>query len=202
MSRTADPIRALVSQLSRLPGIGERTATRLVHHLLRQDRALMRALAEALVEVADHVHECPRCCTLTANAGSCSVCDDHRRDDTVLCVVSSIQDMAAIEATSEFRGRYHVLHGTISPLDGTRPDDLRLQPLLARLHSDDKAVKEIILATPPSVDGEATALYLSRLLGPHGVILSRIASGVPVGGDLQFADKPTLARAIALRRSM
>ena len=192
---STDPIRALVSQLSRLPGIGERTAMRLVHHLLRQDRSLLRALADALVDVADHVHECPRCCTLTANEGACSVCIDSRRDDTILCVVSSIQDMSAIEATSEFRGRYHVLHGTISP-----PDDLRLQPLLARLLVDDKAVTEIILATPPSVDGEATALYLARLLSPQGMRLSRIASGVPVGGDLQFADKPTLARAIALRR--
>jgi recombination protein RecR len=198
----ADPIRALVSQLSRLPGIGERTATRLVHHLLRHDRALLRALADALVDVAEHVHECPRCCTLTANVGVCSVCADARRDDALLCVVASIQDQSAIEATGEFRGRYHVLHGTISPVDGTRPDDLRLQPLLARLLADDRGVKEVILATPPSVDGEATALYLARLLAPHGLALSRIASGVPVGGDLQFADKPTLARAISLRRTM
>lgn len=198
----ADPIRALVSLLSRLPGIGERTAMRLVHHLLRQDRSLLRALADALVDVADHVHECSRCCTLTANAGACSVCADTRRDDTLLCVVATIQDQAAIEATHEFRGRYHVLHGTISPVDGTRPDDLRLQALMARLLDDDRGVKEVILATPPTVDGEATALYLARLLGPHGLTLSRIASGVPVGGDLQFADKPTLARAIALRRSI
>ena len=202
MTSSSDPIRALVSQLSRLPGIGERTATRLVHHLLRQDRALLHALAESLVDVADHVHECTRCCTLTANVGLCSVCKDTRRDDGILCVVATIQDQAAIEATSEFRGRYHVLHGTLSPIDGTRPEDLRLQPLLARLLDDDKAVLEIILATPPSVDGEATALYLARLLGPHGLKLTRIASGVPVGGDLQFADKPTLARAIALRRAI
>jgi recombination protein RecR len=197
---SSDPIRGLVSQLARLPGIGERTATRLVHHLLRQDRALLHALAHSLVDVAEHVHECPRCCTLTANEGECSVCKDGRRDDGVLCVVATIQDQAAIEATGEFRGRYHVLHGTLSPLDGTRPEDLRLQPLLARLAADDKAVAEVILATPPSVDGEATALYLARLLGPQGLKLTRIASGVPVGGDLQFADKPTLARAIALRR--
>ncbi len=199
---SSDPIRALVSQLSRLPGIGERTATRLVHHLLRQDRALLHALAESLVDVADHVHECPRCCTLTANIGRCSVCEDTRRDDAILCVVATIQDLAAIEATSEFRGRYHVLHGTLSPIDGTRPDDLRLQPLLARLLDDDQGVAEIILATPPSVDGEATALYLKKLLGLHGLKITRIASGVPVGGDLQFADKPTLARAIALRRTI
>jgi recombination protein RecR len=202
MAPPPDPIRGLVSQLARLPGIGERTATRLVHHLLRQDRALLHALAHSLVDVADHVHECPRCCSLTANEGSCTVCNDARRDDSVLCVVASIQDLAAIEATSEFRGRYHVLHGTLSPLDGVRPDDLRLQPLLARLAGDDKGVVEVILATPPSVDGEATALYLARLLAPQGIKLSRIASGVPVGGDLQFADKPTLARAIALRRSL
>jgi recombination protein RecR len=192
----------LVSQLARLPGIGERTATRLVHHLLRQDRALLRALAESLVDVADHVHECTRCCTLTANDGLCSVCQDPRRDDALLCIVASIQDLAAIEATSEFRGRYHVLHGTLSPIDGTRPEDLRLQPLLARLLDDDKGVAEVILATPPSVDGEATALYLKKLLGAQGLKLTRIASGVPVGGDLQFADKPTLARAIALRRTI
>lgn len=197
-----DPIRGLVSQLARLPGIGERTATRLVHHLLRQDRALLHALAHSLVDVADHVHECPRCCSLTANVGTCTICNDVRRDDSVLCVVASIQDLGAIEATGEFRGRYHVLHGTLSPLDGVRPDDLRLQPLLARLAADDKGVVEVILATPPSVDGEATALYLARLLSPQGIKLSRIASGVPVGGDLQFADKPTLARAIALRRSL
>ena len=152
MTNAHDPIRALVSQLARLPGICERTATRLVHHLLRQDRALLHALAHSLVDVAEHVHECPRCCTLTANEGACSVCRDPRRDDAVLCVVSTIQDQAAIEATSEFRGRYHVLHGTLSPLDGVKPDDLRLQPLLARLAADDKGVSEIILATPPSVD--------------------------------------------------
>jgi recombination protein RecR len=201
-SSSSDPIRALTSQLSRLPGIGERTALRLVHHLLRQDRALLHALAHALVDVAEHVHECPRCCNLTANEGACSVCRDPRRDDGVVCVVATVQDQAAIEATGEFRGRYHVLHGTLSPLDGTRPEDLRLQPLLSRLQGDDKAVRELILATPPSVDGEATALYLAKLLGPHGLSLTRIASGVPVGGDLQFADKPTLARAIALRRSL
>jgi recombination protein RecR len=192
----------LASQLSRLPGIGERTALRLVHHLLRQDRALMRALAEALVDVAEHVHECPRCCTLTANEAACGLCADPRRDDTLMCVVASVQDQAAIEATGEFRGRYHVLHGTISPLAGVRPDDLRLRPLMERLAGDDRGVREIIVATPPSVDGEATALYLAKLLQPIQIAVSRIASGVPVGGDLQFADKPTLARAIALRRSL
>lgn len=196
----SDPIRTLVGQLSRLPGIGERTATRLVHHLLRQDRELMRALATALVDVAERVHECPRCCLLCATEGTCAVCSDPRRDDTVLCVVATIQDQAAIESTGEMRGRYHVLHGTLSPLEGIGPDELRIQPLLLRLSTTDKPVKELILATPPSVDGEATALYLFRQLQPLGLALSRIASGVPVGGDLQFTDRLTLARALASRR--
>lgn len=199
---TTDPIRTLVSQLSRLPGIGERTATRLVHHLLRQDRELMRALASALVDVAERVHECPRCCLLCATEGACAVCADPRRDDTLLCVVATIQDEAAIEATGEMRGRYHILHGTLSPLEGVGPDDLRIRGLLERLSSSDKGVEEIILATPPSVDGEATALYLYRQLSPLGLRVSRIASGVPVGGDLQFTDRLTLSRALSLRRAL
>jgi recombination protein RecR len=199
-----DPIRALVSQLSRLPGIGERTATRLVHHLLREDRELLRALAAALVDVAERVHECPRCCLLCATEGLCSFCTDPRRDDTVLCVVATIQDQAAIESTGEMRGRYHILHGTLSPLEGVGPDDLRIRQLFARLASTDHDVKEIILATPPSVDGEATALYLQRQLSTaaSSVKLTRIASGVPVGGDLQFTDRLTLARALAGRRPL
>jgi recombination protein RecR len=195
-----DPIRTLVSLLSRLPGIGERTALRLVHHLLRQDRELMRAMANALVDVADHVHECPRCCTLTANDGPCTVCRDTRRDDTTLLVVASVQDQAALESTGEVRGRYHVLHGTLSPLDGIGPDDLRIKPLLVRLQSSDRDVREIIIATPPTIDGEATAIYLGRLLGPLGQRVSRIASGVPVGGELASTDRVTLVRALASRQ--
>jgi recombination protein RecR len=198
----SDPIRTLVSLWSRLPGIGERTATRLVHHLLRQDRELMRAIANALVDVAERVHECPRCCTLTATDGPCPICMDKRRDDTALVVVATIQDQAAIEATGEVRGRYHVLHGTLSPLDGIGPDDLRIQPLLERLTTTDKPVTELILATPPSVDGEATAIYLAKLVRPLGLKVSRIASGVPVGGELSSTDKMTLARALASRREL
>jgi recombination protein RecR len=200
--REQDPIAVLVSQLARLPGIGARTATRLVHYLLRSDRELMRALARSLEEVADRVHECPRCALLCAGEGECAVCGDHSRDRTLLAVVATIQDQAAIEATGEFRGRYHVLHGTLSPLDGVGPDELRIRSLLARLQDDDKGVVEVVLATPPTVDGEATALYLARQLGPAGLKVSRIASGVPVGGDLQFADRLTLARAIATRRTL
>jgi recombination protein RecR len=174
----------------------------LVHHLLRQDREAMRALAHALVDVAERVHECERCCVLCATEGLCAICSDPRRDDTVLCVVATIQDEAAIEATAEMRGRYHVLHGTLSPLEGIGPDELRIQTLLARLSTTDKSVNEIILATPPSVDGEATALYLYRQLSPLGLKVSRIASGVPVGGDLQFTDRMTLSRALSLRRPL
>ena len=197
-----DPIRVLVSQLSRLPGIGERTATRLVHHMLRSDRAQMIALGEALVTVAENVHECPRCCTITTSTDQCATCADVRRDEATLCVVATIQDQSAIEATGAFRGRYHVLHGTLSPLDGIGPEELRIQALLRRLSEQDKAVTEIILATPPTVDGEATALFLSRQLGAADLKLSRIASGIPVGGDLQFADKLTLAKALAGRQQL
>lgn len=197
-----DPIRVLVGQLARLPGIGERTARRLVFHLLKTDRELMRALAAALVQVADEVHECPRCCAITTRADACEICSDPRRDDGILCVVSTVQDQAALDATSEFRGRYHVLHGTLSPLDGIGPDELRVRSLLERLSGSDAAVEEVILATPPTVDGEATALYLSRQLTACGVRVSRIASGIPVGGELQFADRLTLARALAERRTL
>lgn len=200
--RESDPIERLTSQFARLPGIGQRSARRLVFHLLRQDRDLMRALGESLFDAAERVHECPRCCTITASTRECDLCADLRRDDSLLIVVATIQDQAAIESTAEFRGRYHILHGTLSPLAGIGPDQLRMRQLLARLSGCDSGVKEVILATPPTVDGEATALYLARQLKVAGISVSRIASGVPVGGELQFADKPTLARAISLRRQV
>lgn len=197
-----DPVRVLVGQLSRLPGIGERTARRLVYHLLKSDRERMHALAEALIEVAERVHECPRCCSITAQTGECETCRDPRRAPGLLCVVATVQDQAAIEATGEFRGQYHVLHGTLSPLDGIGPDLLRVRPLLERLAGVDRHVEEVILATPPTIDGEATALYLSRQMELAGVRVSRIASGIPVGGELHFADRLTLARALAERRGV
>lgn len=202
MTNDADPIRVLTSQLARLPGIGERTATRLVLHLLRTDKESVFALSRALVDVAERVRECPRCATLTASEGECAVCHDARRDPRFLCVCATVQDQAAIEATGEFRGRYHVLHGTLSPLDGIGPDELRVASLFRRLADVDRAVEEIILATPPTVDGEATALLLARQLSHTGLKVSRIASGVPVGGDLQYADRLTLARALLGRRSV
>jgi len=198
----SDPIQVLTGQLSRLPGIGERTATRLVLHMLRSDRGQMKALATALVDVADKVHECPRCCAITAEPDFCPMCQSQKRDPKVLCVVSSIQDQTALEATLAFRGRYHILHGTLSPLDGIGPDDLRIRSLFQRLGDADHAVEEVIVATPPTVDGEATALYLAKQLSAVGVKVSRIASGIPVGGDLQFADRLTLAKALEARQML
>jgi recombination protein RecR len=195
---TADPMARLTQLLARLPGIGERTAQRLTFHLLRSPPEYGRELAEAVVRVLDEVRLCSRCCTLTPQ-DPCILCTEPRRDDTLLCVVESVQDLTAIERTREFRGRYHVLHGALSPLEGVGPDQLKVKELLARLH--DGRVEEVILATNPTVEGEATALYLSRLLKPFGLRVSRIAQGVPMGGDLEFADQVTLARALEGRRS-
>ncbi len=193
-----DPIAQLTQLLARLPGIGERTAQRLTFHILRSPPGYASDLSEALSRVMREVQFCSRCCTLTPT-NPCAVCNDERRDDRLLCVVESVQDMLAIERTKEFRGRYHVLHGALSPLDGVGPEQLKVQELLAQLQQRD--VEEVILATNPTVEGEATALYLSRLLKPFGLKLSRIAQGVPMGGDLEFADQVTLARAIEGRRT-
>ncbi len=197
-----DPIAVLVKQLSRLPGIGERTAQRLAHYLLNENRDLMRSLADALTHTAAKVHECPRCCDLTAQEGFCSLCNNPRRNQELLCVVARPEDLNAIEKSNEFSGLYHVLHGTLAPLSGIGPEQLRIKELLSRLMDADARVSEVIVATPPTVDGEATALFLTRNLAQSGVRISRIASGIPVGGQLQYADKVTLARAIAERREI
>lgn len=197
MSAPPDPIAHLTQLLARLPGIGERTAQRLTFFILRSPPAYARDLSEAIGRVVREVRLCSRCCTLTPQ-DPCAICSDARRDDRQLCVVESVQDLAAIERTREFRGRYHVLHGSLSPLDGVGPEQLKVQELLAQLQSG--AVEEVILATNPTVEGEATALYLSRLLKPFGLRISRIAQGIPMGGDLEYADQVTLARALAGRR--
>ena len=199
--RRIDPITRLVNAFRKLPGIGERTATRLTYHVLHEPEELARELASALMEVKERVGLCDRCCDLT-DGSRCRICGDPRRDQRILCVVERTQDLRAIEGTGDFRGRYHVLHGLISPLDGIGPDDLHLRELLQRLQSEEEEVQEVIVATSPSVDGEATALYLQRLLKPLGMRVSRIASGVPIGGDLEYTDRVTLARALAQRREM
>lgn len=202
--KSRDPITKLINALSKLPGIGERTATRLAFFILKESDQFASELAQALLEVKEKIGLCQKCCNLT-EGDLCTICRDERRDQTVICVVESTPDLRAIDATGDFRGTYHVLHGMLSPLDGIGPDDLRISELLQRLHiqaDGTQIVQEIIVATSPSVDGEATALYLQRLLSPLGLRVTRIASGVPIGGDLEYTDRVTLSRAIAQRRDM
>jgi recombination protein RecR len=194
-----DPIARLTQLLARLPGIGERTAQRLTYFLLRAPPEYPRELSEAIARVVSEVRLCSRCCTLTPQ-DPCTTCLDPRREDRQLCVVESVQDLLAVERTREFKGRYHVLHGALSPLDGIGPEQLKVRELLVRLETG--GVEEVILATNPTVEGEATALYLARLLKPMRLKISRIAQGVPMGGDLEYADQVTLARALAGRREV
>jgi len=189
----------LIQQLTRLPGIGEKTASRLAFHILRGDREYAQSLAEALVAVKDETRLCSVCFALT-ESDPCPLCADPQRSAEVICVVEEPADLLAIERVREFKGRYHVLHGTLAPLDGVGPDDLKIQPLLVRLR--DVPVHEVILATNPTAEGEATALYLAKLLKPLGVKVTRIAHGLPVGADLEYADVMTVGRALEGRREM
>ena len=198
-----DPIKRLIDELSKLPGVGEKTATRLAFHVIRAPESYARELAQALVEVKERIRLCEVCMNLTERS-PCTLCADPRRDPHVVCVVASPPDLYAIERTGGFRGRYHVLHGVLSPLDGIGPDDLRLKELLARLADSDeeRRVTELILATSPNVEGEATALYIAKVVKPLGVRVTRIASGVAVGGELEYADGVTISRALEARREM
>ena len=187
----------LIDELGRLPGVGPKSAQRIAFHLLQADPADVRRLVLALTEVKDKVRFCITCGNV-AQEEQCRICRDPRRDLTVICVVEESKDVVAVEKTREFRGRYHVLGGAISPIERIGPDDLRIRELMVRLA--DGVVTEIILATDPNLEGEATASYLARLLKPMGLRVSRIASGLPVGGDLEYADEITLARAFEGRR--
>ncbi|MBY0491249.1 MAG: recombination mediator RecR [Gemmatimonadaceae bacterium] len=189
----------LTSELARLPGIGRKTALRLTYHLLRQPAGQSRRLAEALVQLTERVRPCDRCHNLT-EAPLCALCADPRRDAAIICVVEEASDIASIERAGEYRGLYHVLGGRLSPLDGVGPDDLTIGGLLSRIGPE--GVQEVILATNPSLEGEATALYVQRQLVSHGVRVTRIARGLPVGGDLEYADGVTIAQALAARRDM
>lgn len=195
----ADPLAQLVQQLSKLPGIGEKTATRLAFHILRAPESYAEELARAVVDVKRRLRPCSLCFNLTEQ-DPCALCSDPRREQQTLCVVAHPQDLLAIERTGSYRGRYHVLGGVLAPLDGVGPEDLTIQPLLARLQGDE--VQEVIIATSPNVEGDATALYLSRLVKPLGLRVTRIASGVPIGGDLEYADGVTLNRALESRREL
>lgn len=191
----------LATELSRLPGIGRKTALRLTYHLLRQPADQSRRLAQALLTLGERVRPCARCFNLTEDE-ICSICRDPRRDPTAICVVEQASDIGAIERAGEFRGLYHVLGGRLSPLDGVGPDDLTIAALVDRISAHGSGVQEVILATNPSLEGDATALYVQSQLANRGVTVSRIARGLPVGGDLEYADGVTIAQAITARRVM
>jgi recombination protein RecR len=196
---STDPISRLIRELAKLPGIGEKTASRLAFHILRAPGEYARELAQALVEVKEKIRLCSTCMNLTEQ-DPCTLCADARRDPSLVAVVATPPDLYAIERTGGFRGRYHVLHGVLSPLEGVGPDDLRIKELLQRVGRGE--LKEIIVATSPNVEGEATALYLAKVLRPLGVRVTRIASGLAVGGELEYADGVTITRALEARREM
>ncbi len=194
---SASAIQKLLDELERLPGIGPKSAQRIAYWILNEDRADAVRLADAIVEVKDTVHFCSRCFNY-AQSDLCDICSSLKRDTSVVCVVSEPRDIPPIERTGSFSGVYHVLGGALSPLEGVGPDNLHIAELLARLN--DPAVTEVILATNPNIEGETTASYLARLIKPLGITVTRLASGLPVGGDLEFADEVTLGRAIESRR--
>ncbi len=194
-----EPISKLIAAFSRLPGVGPKTAGRLAFHVLRMKEDDVIDFAKALVNVKRNLHYCSVCCNIT-DVDPCRICQDKGRDGSVICVVQEPKDLVAMERTKEFQGFYHVLHGAISPMEGIGPDQIHIAELLKRL-SDEK-VQELILATNPNIEGEATAMYLSRLVKPFGLKVTRIAHGLPVGGDLEYADEVTLTKALEGRREI
>ena len=200
MARYSPSITKLVAELGKLPGIGSKSAQRLAFHLLAQPQERVEALAQAILEARSTTRLCSVCCNLT-DKDPCDICSAPSRDHTQICVVENPRDVAAMERIHEYKGLYHVLHGVISPLQNVGPDQIKLRELLARLRSED-TVTEVILATNPTVEGEATALYIARLLKPANIRTTRIAHGIPMGGDLEYADEVTLARAMEGRREI
>lgn len=194
-----EPLAKLIDSFSRLPGIGPKTAGRLAFHVLRMKEDDVMEFAKALVNVKRNLHYCSICCNIT-DTDPCRICQDKGRDASVICVVQEPKDLVAMERTKEFNGYYHVLHGAISPMEGIGPDEIRIADLLKRL--SDERVQELILATNPNIEGEATAMYLSRLVRPFGLKVTRIAHGLPVGGDLEYADEVTLTKALEGRREL
>jgi recombination protein RecR len=193
------PVQSLIEELGRLPGIGPKSAQRIAFHLLELPKEDVRRLGETIVEARDRISWCQRCFNL-ADGPLCQHCRDDRRDPTIVCVVEEPRDIVAVERTREFEGLYHVLHGAISPLSGVGPEQLRIRELLSRIEQE--GVREVILCTNPNIEGDATAMYLARLLAPLELRVTRIASGLPVGGDLEYADEVTLGRALAGRRDV
>jgi len=199
MSVYAGPVQVLIDEFGRLPGVGPKSAQRIAFHLLKVPAEDAKRLARAILDAKERVSWCRRCFNIS-EGDLCGFCSDDRRDPSLLCVVEDPRDIVAVERTSEFRGRYHVLQGAISPIDGVGPEQLRIREMLARIA--DEGVQEVILATNPNIEGEATAMYLARLLKTVDIKVTRIASGLPVGGDLEYADEITLGRAIEGRREV
>ena len=199
MKYYAKPLNRLINELAKLPGIGGKTAQRLAFHILSMDDKSAMELAEAISDAKRSMTNCSVCGNLT-DTDPCAICADESRDKSVICVVESPKDVVAMEKIREYRGYYHVLHGAISPMDGIGPDDINLKSLIMRLQDED--VKELIIATNPNIEGEATAMYIARLIKPSGIKVTRIAHGIPVGGDLEYADEVTLLKAMEGRREL
>ena len=199
MSYYIEPIARLINELSRLPGIGNKTAQRLAFHIINMPEDHVKSLAKAIDEVKGQIKYCGICGNISEE-DTCAICKSPVRDSSVICVVEDARDVIAMERAREFKGLYHVLNGTISPMDGVGPDDIRIKELLQRVNDD--ALKEVIMATNPNIEGEATAVYISRLLKPMGIKTTRIAHGLPVGGDLEYADQVTISKALQGRREM
>ena len=193
-----DPVSKLIFELSKLPGIGERTATRLAYFILKQDTAYCQSLATAVIEAKERTGLCKRCFTF-ADTNPCRICADTKRDATMICIVERPTDVFSIDQVGFYKGLYHVLHGALSPLDGIGPEELKLKELIGRLAEPSNTIREVILATNPSVEGEATSLYLSRLLKPMGLKLTKLAHGLPVGGLLEYTDRQTIGKALENR---
>lgn len=195
----SETVKKLINQFEKLPGIGHKTAVRLAFYILESTMEDVKEMSEILIEAKEKVRFCSKCYNLTESE-ICSICSNSKRDESILCVVESVKDVIAMERTHEYKGLYHVLHGSISPMNNITAGDIKIKELLERLKEDD--VKEIILATNPTVEGEATAMYISRLIKPLGIEVTRIAHGIPVGGDLEYADEITLIKALEGRRHM
>lgn len=199
MENYAQPLAKLINELNRLPGIGPKTAQRLAFHLLLTDESTAAALSEAIISARQNIRYCEECANFT-DVSPCQICGDSRRDATTLCVVEQPKDVVALEKTREFKGKYHVLHGHISPMEGIGPEKIKIKELLARISKDD--VHEVIVATNLHIEGEATAMYIAKLLKPLGIKVTRIAHGLPVGGDIEYADEVTLLKAMEGRREI
>lgn len=198
MSKYAKPVARLVEELTKLPGIGPKTAQRLAFHIIGSPREDVHSLALAITEAKEKIGYCRSCFNLT-DVNPCEICEDGSRDKGTICVVEEPRDVVALEKTREYKGKYHVLHGAISPMEGVGPGELRIKELISRLTED---IQEVILATDPNVEGEATAMYLSRLIKPMGIKVTRMAHGMPVGGDLEYVDEVTLSKALEGRREL